>query len=59
MRNEQDVLEDVRSVASDESQLQVAAALAKVAKVLEHTQNSRGVKNGYVLTKSIGESKLA
>ena len=56
--DEQDVMEEVRSMASNESESQVAAALAKVALVLENSQKSSGVKNGYVLTKSIGELKL-
>ena len=49
--DEQDVMEEVRSMASNESEPQVAAALAKVALVLESAQKSSGVKNGYVLTK--------
>ena len=56
--DEQDVMEEVHSITSDESRSQVPAALAKVALVLESTHKSSGVKNGYVLTKSIGELKL-
>ena len=41
-------MEEVRSMASNESE----------SLVLENTQEASGVKNGYVLTKSIGELKL-
>ena len=50
-------MEEDRSMATDDSQSQVAAALAKVALVPESTKQG-GVKNGYVLTKYIGELKL-
>ena len=59
---EQDILEDVRSVASDESQSQaaIAEALAKVAEVLAETHKKPqfGSNWGYSISKSLGDVKL-